>query len=726
MVYMKRLKLSLLFNELLNNYIFIVLFLIINLLIYNGYYLLIIINIIYFGYIFLKNKILSICLIVVSMIVFLNLGLRNYITKNTYVESINDDLKVINIIKLDNSYKVYFKYKGVKILAYTDEELIVGATYHIKGNIKKGSTAHYKGGFDYHKYLNNNNIIGILDLDSYHYVMNGFSIYQLNYITRCYLENILNTKAKGMIKALTIGDKIDLDEELSSSISKIGISHLFVISGLHINLIALFFGYIFKKIKLKDNCSSIFIIIILSLYFIISGFLISVLRVILGYILKFIDNLYKYKLSNIDLMMINILVVMMYNPRLLFSYSFILSYTITTSLIICNKIINVTGKYKKIRSSIRVSILSILVTLPIITKINPTINLLSILYNIIYIPFISYIMLPLSFIVIFIPYIENLYYYIYLGFEFITNHLSNINILEITFPYINTIILITYYTLLYILLSKINNKEHIYKEIVIFIGCLFIWCNIGYFNINDEVYFIDLPKGEATLIRKKFNQCNILIDTGENGYDDILLFLKSINIKRLDFILISHSDSDHQGMLDEICEEFKVLNIMYNPYDTKTPLIANFYNIQHQPLYLNDYINIKDISLNIISPKKDYQNPNDNSMVIYATIFGINYLFTGDISMEVEESLDLYNKKIYILKLAHHGSNTSTSDIFLEKIGLNDRGICICMNGYKNTFSFPTSNTVDKIKVPLYITSDTKTICIRKNLFLKQNRIKLL
>ena len=178
-------------------------------------------------------------------------------------------------------------------------------------------------------------------------------------------------------------------------------------------------------------------------------------------------------------------------------------------------------------------------------------------------------------------------------------------------------------------------------------------------------------------------------------------------------------------MLDEIIEEFNVKIVYINPYDEVTKSIVRNKNIKYFMLKEGDYIKEKDIYVKVISPSKNYNNSNDNSLVLYCDFFKTKYLFTGDITTKVEEELNLNNVKIDILKLAHHGSNTSTSINFLDKLEINKKQkIVICMNGYKNQFSFPTTNTVKKINSNLYITSITKTICIRKNIFNYKLRIK--
>ena len=127
-----------------------------------------------------------------------------------------------------------------------------GGIYHLKGELSKGSTAHYQGGFNYHHYLTYQNIIGILNIEKMEYIKKGFSIYQMNEAMNHYFDKVLKTKSAAMIKALTIGNKNDLDESLQQDISNIGISHLFVISGLHINILAMCIKFILKKVHLKE------------------------------------------------------------------------------------------------------------------------------------------------------------------------------------------------------------------------------------------------------------------------------------------------------------------------------------------------------------------------------------------------------------------------------------------------------------------------------------------
>ncbi len=713
---MRKLKYTLLFNELKGNY-FIIVITLITIFIINKTkaFLLIIPLIIYLVIIFKKNSKVFISLVVIITIVMINFSTR-IIIQNKYANLNYYDgiAKVEKIKKQESSYQITFKIKNVKIIAYNKESLKIGGIYNLKGQITKPSSSHFEGGFDYEAYLKYQNIVGILQIETLEYDHQSFSIYSINNYINNYFDKTYKSKALGMIKALTIGNKESLEDSLSDSISSIGISHLFVISGLHVNIIIMGILFLLKKLPLKEKAQNIIVIITLFIYYLVSGLLISVFRVIYSFILSLINQKYHYNLSSIDLIMINIITILLINPFYIYQYSFILTYLIASGIIICNKF--VTSK-NKLWASIKMSFLAIMISLPVIVSINPDINFLAIIYNLLYIPFMTYILLPICIITIIIPKIEIIAYYIYLGFKTLTSFFARLSIFTISFPKVSIYFILIYYLVLLILIDKFIKKQKPFKYIIALIIILGCWNNIALFNIHNEVYFLDLPKGEATLIRKHFNTCNILIDTGENGYDDILIFLKKKGIKRLDMIIISHGDSDHNGMLEEIIDNFKVKNIYYGKYDkvtcTKIPPHINSF-----ALAINNTISIAKIDFKVLSPAKDYQNPNDNSLVLYANIFGLKYLFTGDISKKVEETLPLNNQMVDILKVAHHGSKTSTSEKFLKNIGFdkpNTNKIAICMNGYRNQFSFPDSLTVANIKTTLYITSTHKTIIIRKN-----------
>lgn len=669
----------------------------------------------YVIYLLKINRKCALFAILISIIVSINYYARRSYFNRLYQENYSGSAVVEKIKKVNDNYQIKFKLDKGYVLYYSDESYQVGDTFYIEGKVEKFYQNHYPGGFNYYLYSSYQNIYGNIKVNKIIYQKHTFSKYYLNYLIDEYFEKKFKTEARGMLKALIIGNKDVFDNNLSHSISKIGISHLFVISGLHVNMIALFISKLlslFSK-KLSKTFQDMITIIVLFMYYIMSGFLISVFRVVFGYVLKFINGKFKLELSSFNLICLQIILVLMFNPLYAFQYSFLLSYAISTSIIMCSAFLKKEKRLKNtIVNQLKISILSTIVTLPIAVNINPDINFLSLFYNLFYIPLVSYVILPFSFLTSIIPPLEEVYYYVYCLFKNITIFLSQIDFLSITYPLVPDFLIVIYYMLIYFYLRgkelKRTYKFFINKYAIFFIIINLIWINISYFNFNKEVYFLDLPKGEATLIREKNNKLNILIDTGEKGYEDIIIFLKKQGIKRLDVILISHGDSDHNGMLEELIKTFFVKEVWFSAYDQTTKQISK--GVKQKIIKEKQKITFNEnITFEFISPTKDYGSKNENSLVILANIFKKKYLFTGDIEKNGENDLP-YIGNVDYLKVPHHGSNTSSTKNLLDKVNFK---YAICMNGYRNSFSFPTPITEKKYQDKLYVTSRKGTLTIK-------------
>lgn len=194
--------------------------------------------------------------------------------------------------------------------------------------------------------------------------------------------------------------------------------------------------------------------------------------------------------------------------------------------------------------------------------------------------------------------------------------------------------------------------------------------NLGY--IFSEQIFINVGHGDAILLRAAFNQENILIDTGSFfAYNKLKQVLKSRRIKTIDYLIITHSDEDHSGNLESLKRDFTVKNII----------------MSHQDLITKKH---KFISLN-----KNYNNKNDSSLTFYTNINGLDYLFTGDISRTIEKDIiGTYNNlHVDVLKVAHHGSNTSSDPSFIKKISP-----LISIISCGDRFDFPKVETLETLE----------------------------
>lgn len=730
MNYLIRLKTLFAFRNIRNVciYIFLTICLCIYIFVKENYWLIIILIFI-LGIYFIFNKTLFSYSIIILFFVLIHLIISQILYQNqeSYV---NSQFEVYSITQYNDYQKVYIKNEYSKYIFYeTDVSYSAGDILFIKGTVEKGALAHVENGFNYNEYLRFQNIKGKIIIDEIRYVDRVFNINIIHEILNEYIMDKFSPNNASIIQALILGEKTNMDENLQNNIQYIGIGHLFVISGLHIEIIRNVLDRILTLFKLKNKVKHIIILCFLFLYYIATSFIVSILRVIIGFLLnKIFTNQFK-QLSSIDKLSLNATIVLLINPFYLFSYSFLLSYIIVFGILLSSKKLKEGKSIKNfLYNNIYISFISTLISFPIVTKINCDINLLCVIYNLFFIPFVTYVLLPFSFITLIIPPLEIIYQYIVNFFIYITKICAKIDLFVITFSYLNFILIIIFYLLFLLVFMK---KQIRYKKIVtgvfiVYLCFLYIKPNL---NLTDEIIFLDLPSGDATLIHSKFNKTNILVDTGDLDAGDLVSVLKNKGIKTIDGIIISHGDSDHIGGLRTLVNEFKIKTIYLSYYDEVSLSEISKYRFRNTELFYvkkGDEFYIDDCYFKVLWPSKNQNDVNNNSIVLFAKIFGLTILFTGDIEAEAELGFIKENSVINvdILKLAHHGSKTSTTIEFLKKVKFK---YAVAMNGYDNTFGFPHSIVVERLEkvgnIKLYNTLENGSIKFYRNFYDKRMRI---
>ena len=717
------------YSNLKGNYHFIVIQIILIFIFLKTFSILsVLLFILLFVYIFIKHKPLCVLSLIICFLMFF-IYLFKVVIYNLAKDEINTNLIVIEVENENNYQKVLFKNHFYKYIYYNKENIKfkVGQVYKVSGKIIKGNKERMPNGFNYQEYLENNYIVGSLEIIDINYRYRIIIPNNLNDIISKYYDN--NFKYSGFLKALVIGTKNDLEENLKENIRIIGISHLFVVSGLHIGIIVSFFEKILNVIKLKQEKKKYVIIPFLILYLVITKFSVSVLRVTLSYLLK---EFFKNEYSPLDRMSINIIIVLLLNPFFIYTYSFILTYLISTMIVIISPLLpkKVNGSFLKkiliyILNTIIISFFSIVITLPIVIKINNELNILSIIYNVIYIPLVSYLILPGAIIVSFFPFLEFFLNIIISFFITSINFLSSFSLFSFSLPLLSIELTFIYYLILIFIVIMVENKKLYFS--FIYIIFMFFWFCLPYFNINDRIVFLDVAEGDSTHISLAFNSLNIIIDTGVDEDDEIVSYLKKQGIRKIDLIVISHGDNDHNGNLEKLLKNFKVKLVVLSCYDKVTLEILeeNNFNKYYQ-VNRGDEFRIKDVYFKILWPNKNMNDINNNSLVFIMEYDKNRFLFTGDIEEKAENELIKLEKKIEIdiLKIAHHGSNTSTKNNFLENVKFD---LAVAMCGSKNTFGFPNKYTKERLKkYTVYYTSECYTITFHKPFYKKRFRIKYL
>lgn len=632
---------------------------------------------------------------IITIIIFIiTLLYTNYYPfKSKYTK---DDKEFIGIVtkyevKEDKiTIEIKAKEKLLITYKYQDKEfnnLSYGDKIKVKGTLITPSKNTNQNTFNYQKYLYYKKIYYLVEATSINKIANNNNY--LYTIKNTLYQKIDKLKSSNYIKTLLFCDNT-LSKEIKESYRINGISHLFSVSGMHINffvsIIYLYLNKITYNKRIKYLITNIFIITYLILF--PSS---SLLRSAVMSILYSINYLLKLKIKKIDILLLTLGVSLLINPFIIYDLGYIYSYTITFFLVLSSSTLK---KKNKINKIIYISLLSFLVSIPITIYNSYEINIISILLNIILVPIISIIILPLTILTYIFPILDSILYLFANTLETISLFISKINITKIIFPKPSLLIIVLYYI---IFLLSYQNKKYFYLNIIL----LIIIYISPYLNINFEVVMFEVGEADCHLIKYPYNKNTILIDTGKNEYkikNEVIPYLKSIGIKKIDYLIITHGDEDHIGGSITLINNFQVKNVILNKgtfTDIEKELIKNL-NKKKIPYQINiNKINLSNHTIYLLNNTK-YNNENDNSIITYFTYQKYKFLYMGDASINTEDNLlENYNlNNISILKVGHHGSNTSSSKDFISQI---NPSISLISVGKNNIYHHPNKEVINNL-----------------------------
>lgn len=632
---------------------------------------------------------------IITIIIFIiTLLYTNYYPfKSRYTK---DDKEFIGIVtkyevKEDKiTIEIKAKEKLLIIYKYQDKEfnnLSYGDKIKVKGTLITPSKNTNQNTFNYQKYLYYKKIYYLVEATSINKIANNNNY--LYTIKNTLYQKIDKLKSSNYIKTLLFCDNT-LSKEIKESYRINGISHLFSVSGMHINffvsIIYLYLNKITYNKRIKYLITNIFIITYLILF--PSS---SLLRSAVMSILYSINYLLKLKIKKIDILLLTLGVSLLINPFIIYDLGYIYSYTITFFLVLSSSTLK---KKNKINKIIYISLLSFLVSIPITIYNSFEINIISILLNIILVPIISIIILPITILTYIFPILDSILYLFTNTLETISLFISKINITKIIFPKPSLLIIVLYYI---IFLLSYQNKKYFYLNIIL----LIIIYISPYLNSNFEVVMFEVGEADCHLIKYPYNKNIILIDTGKNEYkikNEVIPYLKSIGIKKIDYLIITHGDEDHIGGSITLINNFQVKNVILNKgtfTDLEKELIKNL-NKKKIPYQINiNKINLSNHTIYLLNNTK-YNNENDNSIITYFTYQKYKFLYMGDASITTEDNLlENYNlNNISILKVGHHGSNTSSSKDFISQI---NSSISLISVGKNNIYHHPNKEVINNL-----------------------------
>jgi len=565
----------------------------------------------------------------------------------------------------------------------------VGSKAVVKLELTKIKEARNPGEFSNKKYLNSLGITAVSSsCDLIKAVKSNKIQYYINRLREILLESLKKfpLKEKDLLTAMLLGDKSKLSDEIKGNFQNAGVSHLLVVSGLHLTILVAIIKYIFDKLSIKDAYQIIIIIPIIWIYALLAGFSFSIVRASLMNSTYLIFRYFNKRISKVENILLVVIIVLVIYPYALKNVGWQLSFLATFGILVLTKKISKKLPKSRLNTSLSVILSAQIMTFPIIVTNFNVISILLIPANLLMVPLTTFILV--SSLTTFVPYIGHfLIGLVTFALRIQMNTTAWIASLESFIFFMKDWplhLIIIYYLLIFVIFfTKFINLKKILLAGFVFI---FIFIHIDF---SSQVVFLDVGQGDSAFIETSIFEGNqkILIDCGDvNKYEDsgkdiLIPFLKSRGIKKIDYLFLSHAHKDHIGGAISLLKTIEVEEILMSlnslQYES-TQLddlisIINNKNIKVRVIEQNNRVEISNNSfIDVFNPKENSNlSENNSSLVLKFVIDDKNILFTGDIEKEAEKNLlDKYDNslKADILKIPHHGSKTSSSELFVKTV----------------------------------------------------------
>ncbi|CDN37833.1 ComEC/Rec2 family competence protein [Bacillus thuringiensis] len=550
-----------------------------------------------------------------------------------------------NIVQL--SYRIKSVLEKKKM-----QQLYAGISCVFEGERKEPETARNFHGFNYRDYLYKQHI---------HFT------FEATYISECYKTSLSLTQwilllrqqaiskvtemfpeqSGAFMNALLFGDRQQMTFEVEEQYQQFGLVHLLAISGSHIVMLMVIVYFILLRSGVTREVATICLIVCIPLYMVLAGASPSVIRASITGVLMLIAFMCSIRLSSLDALSVTAICMLIYDPYLVFNIGFQFSFVGSFALLLSAPLL-LESSNGIIRNSIYISIISQLVSTPILLYHFGYFSPYSILLNLLYVPFLSIIVLPCSIIILLcmpiVPFLAK-------GFA---------DVLSIG-------------------LSMSND----------------------FLSYCESLPFTQLIFGETLRVNKEeWQQKKHEFSVGN---DVLIPFLQKEGIKTIDKLIVTHGDADRIGAAQELLSYIPVKEVVFGRKgkDAVLEKVVKKRALEKEMKITEvgegESWSVNEAEFFVLAPKGKEKSENNASIVIWAKFGGLKWLFTGDLEEEGEKILvEAYpDLQVDVLKVAHHGSNTSSIEPFLNVI---QPRVAIISVGKQNRYGHPHKEVIERFE----------------------------
>ncbi len=605
-------------------------------------------------------------------------------------------------------------------------DFMAGGLYQFEVKLKPPHGMVNGVGFDREKWLFRNRIDGIGTIQSMQLIeppkllsMHALNLWRAQ--TSDFIDSAFtNPRVNGLIHALSIGDKSHFEHQDFQLFQNTGTAHLIAISGLHIGMVAalgwIIGGLLFKLFPQqripRPLIQLAFSLVLATIYAALAGFAVSTLRALIMLVVLSIFKVLRRPGFAWDVWSVSLMVVLLLDPLNVLDAGFWLSFTAVAVLILTFS--GVSNTNNSFTDFFVMQWRLLLGMLPLSLLVFAKINLFAPLINLVMIPLMTFLIVPLIMLMLFVSMAFNsapdlLIDLLSASCQFFIDTLSWFELhtaspinLKATTTW-QTILLITG-TCIMILPKAIPQRFWGLVLVLMAVTPIKSTSTKGHF----KAYFLDVGQGLSVVIRTENHtfiyDVGAAYDSGFNMADaHIIPFLKHHNINHLDGLMLSHQDNDHAGAAKFLSQKMPIKETWGTHAD-------------HKPCIAGTQWQWDGIQFNIISPYNltPYLK-NNSSCVLKISNKEHSLLLTGDIESPVEYRLSQFDSAFIqsdVLLVPHHGSNTSSTDIFINAVKPQ---LAINSSGKYNPFGHPTQavrQAYDQQHIPFIDTQNSGMITL--------------
>ncbi len=655
-------------------------------------------------------------------------------------------------------------WESIQINMEENNRVKIGQTLQVAGKMAHFNKATNWGEFDSYGYYSSKGILFKLDNakvctwgEDYSWIRDCLWRFRME-LDKC-IDEIYGEEDGAILKAMLVGNKNDIPQRVKEAFQKCGISHILAISGLHVSFLCMMVFKGLELLGLNKYICSIISEIFLVLYIVMVGFTPSAIRAAVMFSTYVVAKLLKRSYDLITAASLALIIISGFNPWQLWDSSFQLSFLAIAGIgFLANNFINNSqyiNKPLKKRDSKRLcgrlynvmiagtlrdfitSSIIFAVTLPVLLYGYYEVALYSVALNMVILPLMPVLLVSSIAGILLTTLVGEIGAVFVVGSKLILalyKH-SCIFMEESGFgrynfgkPYGWSVVV--YY--LFLLVFCLYSGRHMLKiRLLCVLGCLTLFV-----QYPDGLYFLDVGQGDCVVAID--NKKAYVMDCGSTskknvGNNILIPFLKSKGINVVEAVFVSHPDEDHISGIYELIEKSKTECITINRicvFDEslkanqfeKLVDLARQEDITVLGIDGGDRISGPEITIECLYPSDILaEDMNNNSLVLMCTFDGLRMIECGDVEIEGENVLLKEDVKADIIKIAHHGSSSSSSEGFMQMVNPK---LAIISAGKNNRYGHPHMETIELLdtnNIEYLCTMDTGALFVTSD----KNRIKV-